>query len=70
MVLVPTVVFYIATIALVVVCAFIAALLFYLIRAARIAADFASFLEVEARRVSRSVSRVRRAIALVGALFG
>lgn len=70
MLLVPTSVFYIATIALVIVCAFIAAFLFYLIRAARVAANFASFLEIEGRRLSRRVSRLRRALALAATLFG
>ena len=69
MVPVPAIVFYIATVALILVCAFIATLLFYLIRAARIATEFASFLEIEMRRFSRNFSRLRRVASFASSLF-
>ena len=66
---VPTVVFYVATAALIVVSLFIAIFLFYLIRAARMALSFAAYLEVRGRRVESFIRRLRRAFVLATALF-
>lgn len=67
---IPAIVFYLATIALIVVCAFIIVLLFYLIKAARVVLSVAEFLEEETRRVRGGFEYVRRALfALASALF-
>ena len=66
---VPAIAFYVATIAMVVVCIFIAVLLFYLIKAARIAITFSEFIETEGRRLYDRSRRIRRAFDIASALF-
>lgn len=61
---VPTFVFYVGTVAMVVVCGFLAVFLFYLIKAARIALALASFLEEEGRKISSKIHRWRRAFGV------
>jgi energy-converting hydrogenase Eha subunit H len=66
---IPAIVFYAATVAMIVVATFIAVLLFYLIRAARVVLSIAEFVEDETRRVRGGLREIRRAFALASALF-
>ena len=66
---IPDIIFYAATIAMIVVSAFILVLLFYLIKAARVVLSVAEFLEDESRRLRGGLEYVRRAFALASALF-
>ncbi|MDE1944388.1 MAG: hypothetical protein KGI78_04425 [Patescibacteria group bacterium] len=70
MLLVPAALVYVATAALVVVCALAAVLLFYLIRLAKTVSELASRLDWEGRRLSHGFARVRRAVQLALASFG
>jgi hypothetical protein len=62
----PSFVVFIGTAALVVVCALLAALLFYLILLARAARAFLAYAEAQARRVKRRFDAVRELFAFAG----
>jgi hypothetical protein len=66
---IPVIVFYIATVALVIVALFILVLLFFLIQAARMALALAKRLEAEVGRWRDRFRFLERIAGTVGALF-
>ncbi len=66
---VPAIIFYVGTIAMVIVSGLLIVFLFYLIQAARIVLRIVTFLEQEGRRMSGKLEDFRRMIRLVTTFF-
>ena len=69
MVEIPTVVLYIGIAALIVVCAFLGVLLYFLIKLTRIAIRVAQWAEESGRRIESDLQRVRRAFNVASVLW-
>ncbi len=66
---VPTIMFYVGTIAMVIVSGLLIIFLFYLIKAARIVLRFAAFLEEEGGKMRGKIEDMRRMVRLVASFF-